>query len=95
MRGNGIEAQLTCRHSPEQNGRSERDNRTIVKAARASLHALGLPKRLWLWAVECAVYTLNRTPIETVIPSEKLTGRQPKLDHLRIFRCDAYEQVPA
>lgn len=47
VRENGIEAQLTGRHSPEQNGKSERDNRMIVEAARASLHALGLPKRLW------------------------------------------------
>lgn len=97
MRENGIEAQLTGRYTPEQNGRNERDNRTIVEAARACLHALGLPKRLWSCAVDCAVYTLNRTPIEeeNVTPFEKWTGSQPKLDHLRTFGCDAYEQVPA
>lgn len=93
---NGIESQLTGRYSPEQNGKSERDNRTIVEAARASLHALGLPKRLWSCAVDCAVYTLNRTPIEeeSVTPFEKWTGKKPKLSHLRTFGCDAYEQVP-
>lgn len=97
MRENGIEAQLTGRHSPEQNGKSERDNRTIVEAARASLHALGLPKRLWSSAVDCAVYTLSRTPSEgeNETPFEKWVGNRPKLEHLRTFGCDAYEQVPA
>lgn len=97
MQENGIKAQLTGRHSPEQNGKSERENRTIVEAARSSLHAFGLPKRLWSCAVDCVVYTLNRTPLEDedITPFEKWPGNQPKIDHLRTFGCDTYEQVAA
>lgn len=51
----GIRDETTVSYSPEQNGVAERDNRTVVEAARSSLHAKKLPVRLWAEAVSFAV----------------------------------------
>lgn len=52
----GIEHQKTAPYTPEQNGRCERDNRTIVEMARSMLYAKNLDEELWAEAVLCAVY---------------------------------------
>lgn len=48
-------------YTPEQNGKAEREIRTVVESARTMIHAKGLSKRLWAEAVNTAVYLLNRT----------------------------------
>lgn len=63
---NGIQHQLTVPYTPEQNGSSERDNRTIVEAARTMIHSSNLCLSLWAEAVNSAVYVLNRTGTSTV-----------------------------
>ncbi|XP_026741894.1 uncharacterized protein LOC113503948 [Trichoplusia ni] len=45
----------------EQNGKAERENRTLFEAARTMMYAKGLPKKLWAEAVQTAAYVLNRT----------------------------------
>ena len=47
-------------YSPQQNGAAERENRTLVKAARSMLQAKKLPNKLWAEAVNTAAYVLNR-----------------------------------
>lgn len=47
-------------YTPEQNGKSERNNRTIVECARTLLKAKNLPMLLWAEAVNTAVYIQNR-----------------------------------
>ena len=42
----GIQRELIATHNPQQNGVAERKNRMIVGAARAMLHAQGLPDAL-------------------------------------------------
>ena len=44
----GIRREFTVPYNPQQNGVSERKNRSIVGAAKAMLHDQGLP--LFLWA---------------------------------------------
>jgi hypothetical protein len=49
-------------YTPEQNGSSERENRTVVETARAMMHAHGnIPQTLWAEIVRSANYILNRT----------------------------------
>jgi transposase InsO family protein len=43
-----IKRELTVLYTPQQNGVSERKNRTIVGAEKAMLHDQDLPKLLWL-----------------------------------------------
>lgn len=55
MKERGITLETTAPYTPEQNGRSERDNRTIVEASRTMLKARNLPAFLWAEATATAV----------------------------------------
>lgn len=93
----GIERETSAPYTPQQNGRSERDNRTIVEAARSMMCARNVPEALWAEAVQTAVYILNRTPTKQApdsTPYEMWTGTIPRLNHIRTFGCVAYELVP-
>lgn len=84
-------------YSPQQNGRAERDMRTIVESARTMLHAKELSLRFWAEAVACAVYVLNRsgpTFVADKSPYELWFGKTPKIDHLRVFGSEVYTHVP-
>lgn len=54
-RNNGVKHQLTAAYSPQQNGVSERKNKTIVEMARSMLKGKHLPKVFWAEDVSCAV----------------------------------------
>ena len=52
----GIQRELIAPHNPEQNGVTERKNRTIVGATRAMLHDQGLLLHLWAEACNTMVF---------------------------------------
>ena len=52
----GIEHQLTTLYTLEQNGVSERRNRSIMEMARCMLHEKELPKQFWAEAVNTTVF---------------------------------------
>lgn len=58
----GIIAERTASYTPEQNGRSERDNSTIAECARSIMEASQLEEELWAELCVAATYILNRTP---------------------------------
>ncbi|CDO75313.1 hypothetical protein BN946_scf184715.g2 [Trametes cinnabarina] len=62
----GIEHQKSTPDSPQQNGRAERWNRTIVEKAMSMLHHAGLSHSFWQLAVEAAVHIYN--PWDGTIP---------------------------
>ncbi|KAL0289281.1 UNVERIFIED_CONTAM: Retrovirus-related Pol polyprotein from transposon TNT 1-94 [Sesamum angustifolium] len=66
----GIEHQTTVSYNPQQNGVSERKNRTVMEMARSMLQEKHLPKAFWAEAVYTAVYLLNRI-CYVHIPTEK------------------------
>lgn len=93
----GITLETTAPYTPEQNGKAERDLRTIVECARSMLYTKDIPTYLWAEAVNTAVYILNRTPnshIPSSSPYEIWTGKKPILNHIKTFGCDAYMHVP-
>ena len=96
LRSNGIQHQTSAPHCPEQNGVAERDNRTIVEAARSMLHGRGLPLYLWAEAVNAAVYILNRVGSRTApcTAFESWHGKIPDLSHLRVYGCKAFMHLP-
>lgn len=95
---NGIRQRLTMPYSPQQNGCSERDNRTIVETARSIMHAHEeLPQGLWAEMINTATYILNRSGvsgIEGKTPYEIWIGRKPSVKHLRIVGSSCYAHVP-
>jgi len=93
----GIKHELTVPKNPEQNGVTERMNRTIVETARCMLAEAKLPRKFWAEAVSTAVYLRNRSPttaVKGMTPYESLTGEKPEVDTLRVFGCLAYAHIP-
>lgn len=56
----------TVPYTPEQNGVSERMNRTLVEKARTMLLERDTPKFLWGEAVLTANYLTNRSPTSAI-----------------------------
>jgi len=93
----GIEKQLTVAYTPQQNGVSERKNRTVMEMARSMLKEKGMPKIFWAEAVYIVVYILNRCPTKAVkdkTPIEAWSVRKPSAKHLRVFGSICYIHVP-
>ncbi len=84
---NGIIWEPTTLYSPEENGISERLNRTICKPAQAMLKDSGLNSHLWLKAIKTAVYIKNRssTCVLNMTLYEAWTGNISDLSSLHIF----------
>jgi len=57
-----------------------------------------VPEFLWAKAVGCSVYIhnilLNSQTRSGVTAYEALIGNIPTLEHIRIFGCKAYSQIP-
>lgn len=89
---------LTTAYTPEQNGAAERDDRTILEAARSMMFGANFHERFWGEAATTAVYVINRTATRTldgVTPYEAWHKVRPSLSHIRIFGSDAYVHKPS
>jgi hypothetical protein len=96
MTSKNIRHETSPAHTPQLNGVSERDHRTIGEAERSCIHMQNVPLDLWVESYNCAAYTLNRAPSTDshVTPYELWFQKKPHLGHLRIFGCTAYVHVP-
>jgi hypothetical protein len=93
----GVKRQLTAAYTPQQNGVSERKNRTLLNMVRSMIAARGVPKRFWPEAVKWAAYVMNRCPtfaVKDMAPEEAWSGNKPSVHHLRVFGCLAHVHVP-
>nr|GEV33084.1 ribonuclease H-like domain-containing protein [Tanacetum cinerariifolium] len=73
----GIKREYSNARTPQQNGVTERKNRTLIEAARTMLAYLFLPNTFWAKAVSTACYVLNRvlaTKPQNKTPYELITG---------------------
>lgn len=90
----GTDLHKTIPHTSPQNGIAERMNRTIMDRARACLIQSGLPPIFWSYAVEYAVYVINRSPTKALpngkTPYEMLTGKVFNCSKLQVFGCVCY-----
>lgn len=85
LASNGIQHQTTCPYAAQQNGVSERYNRTITEKARCLLYDADLPKIYWAEAMNMAIYLINRsvcTAWSDKTPEEVWTDKKKK----RIYR---------
>lgn len=98
LQNRGIKHIMTMPYTPQQNGCSERENRTIVESARAMMHCHeSLPQGLWAELINCAAYILNRTGPSSEAdktPYELWLGKRPSIKHLRIIGSVCYPHVP-
>ncbi|GKA13615.1 integrase, catalytic region, zinc finger, CCHC-type containing protein [Tanacetum coccineum] len=89
----GIKHQTFTPPTPEQNNIVERQNRTLVEAARMMLSASKLPLFFWAEAITTACYTQNKSliiPRHKKTPYHIINDRKPSLKHLHIFGCTCY-----
>ncbi|GAU27929.1 hypothetical protein TSUD_160240 [Trifolium subterraneum] len=86
----GIKRQLTTAYTPQQNGVSERKNRTLLNIVRSMLASRNVHKRFWPEALKWATHVLNRSPTTSEyvhIPDnhrKKLDSKSIKCVHLGI-----------
>ena len=82
----------------EQNGVSERLNRTLVEKARSMLTDSGVDKCFWGQAIQTAAFLTNRSPSNAiasdVTPFELWEGKKPNVSKLRTFGCPVYVHIP-
>lgn len=91
----GIIHQRSVVYTPQQNGRAEREMRTLVQAARCMIQGLG--KEFWAEATNTAAYVLNRTA-KTVIdgktPYELLYQKSVDITKFKQFGTKVAVHVP-
>ena len=97
LRQHGVLHETTNPDSPNQNGKAERNNRTIMEMARCMLQAAGMPNKFWVEAMKMAEWVRNRAPsraIDGKTAHEAWTGQKPDVGHLRVFGSLCYVHVP-
>jgi hypothetical protein len=95
----GIQWEPTAPYSQNQNGVTERFNRTIISRGRIILLAApGLSKVLWGEVIATSIYLTNRSLIKALpkgkIPHEILYGIVSRYKHIKTFGCAAYALKP-
>lgn len=80
----GIRKELTTPYTPQQNGVSERKNRTILNMVRSMLAKGRFLKTCWPQATNWSIHVLNRSPtfaVQNMTPEEAWSGRKPVVDY--------------
>ena len=92
----GILHQKTTAHTPQQNGKAERLNKTLLTTTRALLADSPLDKSFWGEALLTANYLRNVSPTagKSAVPYTLMFNVKPDLSHLRQFGCTAYVLTP-
>jgi hypothetical protein len=62
----GIARHCTVSHTPQQNGVTERMNRTLLERMRCLLSNAGLSRDFWAEVVNIACYLVNRSPSTSI-----------------------------
>ncbi|KAJ9543717.1 hypothetical protein OSB04_023424 [Centaurea solstitialis] len=89
----GISQNFSSVRTPQLNGVAERQNRTLIEAARSMLSEANLATQFWAEAVNTACYTQNRSLIVKRFRRtayELFRNRKPSIEHLHIFGCVCY-----
>lgn len=92
LKDNGITSQLSAPGTPQHNGVAERRNRTLLDMVRSMMSMSNLPISFWGYALETAIYLLNRVPTKSLLktPYEAWTNKKPSVRHLKIWGCPAH-----
>jgi transposase InsO family protein len=93
---NGIHTEYSAAYTPEQNGRAERMNRTLIEKARTLLLGVEATEELWVEAVLTAAHLHNLMPVtgKNKTPYELFHGSSPDVSYLRKWGCLAYVKHP-
>jgi Integrase core domain len=91
--------ETTVPYNPQQNGKAERLNQTLMNGVRTLLIDSSLPQEFWSEALLNVTYTRNRCPSSAIstgqTPYEIWYQRKPDLNSMHIFGEIAYAKLPA
>ena len=93
----GIHHRSSTSYTPEQNGRAERTNRTVLEGIRSLLIDSQLLLPYWGLAAETFVYLKNRSPhaaLYRTTPYQVWFNRIPDLQHLHVFGYECWMFIP-
>ena len=92
LKSQGVIIKYTAPYSPLQNGVAERQNRTLVKLARAMINAQKLLFWLWFQAITHAAYLCNRAYTKALqeTPYQRWNHKKPSISHLKEFSTPVY-----
>lgn len=96
LQNSGIELQVSCPGTPEQNGVAERKHCHIVEVGLAMLFHPNLPLSLWAEVFLTAVYLINRLPStaqHNECPYSKLYKKNPDYSGLRAIVCRCFPSL--
>jgi Reverse transcriptase (RNA-dependent DNA polymerase) len=87
--------QITCPHTPQQNGLAERKHRHIVELALASIQHAAIPLTFWDEVFASMVYLINRLPssLTKTVPYTTLFNTSPDYTHLRVIGCLCFPYI--
>jgi hypothetical protein len=83
----GVQKQTSAPYTPQQNGVSERVNRTLLDMVRAMIKQSQTPPAIWAEAMRHATWLKNRTYASAVqgVPFTLLYGRRPDMHMVKTF----------
>jgi transposase InsO family protein len=92
----GIRVEYTVGYCPEQNGKAERRNRTLMEAVRTMLVESKLPLNHWGEALYTANHMQNRIINEKTgkTPYEAMFSKEPRWNDMRQFGCEVMVMIP-
>jgi len=97
LTSDGVTHEMSAPYEHEQNGLAERGIQNVSQRAMCQLFGTNMSQGFWPYAVENAVYLINRSPTTTLkdkTPFEAWTGKQPNIKHLRTFGETGYVHIP-
>jgi hypothetical protein len=92
----GITHHVSCPHTHQQNGFTERKHRHIVDVGLAILAHVSIPLKFWDDVFHAAIYLINRTPnhvIQYQTPLERLLHIKPDYSFLHTFGCAYWPNI--
>lgn len=96
LRESGIHHEPTAPYTPEQNGKVERLNGSVMPLVRSLLKDAELDTSFWSDALAFALYSMNRMPHPSktnTTPYEIVHRRKPDVHHMRPFGAQAFVHV--
>jgi hypothetical protein len=93
----GIAHERSAPHTPQENGKAEREIRTIKDTSRSMMQTYNTPEFLWAEAVATTVYIHNRVLDKQCgdkTAFEHIFKRKPKLGSTFTFGCKAFAHIP-
>jgi len=95
----GIQHRFTAPNNPQQNGKAEKFNSTLLNSVRCMLLESGAPKAFWGEAIATATVIRNKCPSKSInfaIPEERWREQEISVtewNSLKAFGCQAWAKV--